>query len=50
MSGGRQTLGVRFVRGNVDTQEDHLAPLLDRLGLDRSDCVNTVLEFGRVFK
>jgi hypothetical protein len=29
---------------------DHLAPLLDRLGLDRSNWVNTVRDFGRMFK
>ena len=29
---------------------DHLAPLLDRLGLDRSNWVNTVRDFGRRFK
>jgi hypothetical protein len=29
---------------------DHLAPLLDRLGLDRSNWVNTVRNFGRMFK
>jgi hypothetical protein len=29
---------------------DHLAPILDRLGLDRSNWVKTVREFGRMFK
>jgi hypothetical protein len=29
---------------------DQLAPLLDRLGLDRSNWVNTVRDFGRMFK
>ena len=29
---------------------DNLAPILDRLGLDRSNWVNTVREFGRMFK
>jgi hypothetical protein len=29
---------------------DNLAPILDRLGLDRSHRVNTVREFGRMFK
>jgi hypothetical protein len=29
---------------------DNLAPLLDRLGLDQSNWVKTVLEFGRMFK
>ena len=32
------------------TQEDHLAPLLDRLGLDRSNWLKTVRKFGRMFK
>jgi putative transposase len=32
------------------TIPDHLAPLLDRLGLDRSNWVNTVRDFGRMFK
>jgi hypothetical protein len=29
---------------------DNLAPILDRLGLDRSNWVKTVREFGRMFK
>jgi hypothetical protein len=29
---------------------EHLAPILDRLGLDRSNWVKTVREFGRMFK
>jgi REP element-mobilizing transposase RayT len=29
---------------------DHLAPILDRLGLERSNWVQTVREFGRMFK
>jgi hypothetical protein len=29
---------------------DNLAPILDRLGLDRSNWVNTVRDFGRMFK
>jgi hypothetical protein len=29
---------------------DHLAPILDRLGLDRSNWVETVSGFGRMFK
>jgi REP element-mobilizing transposase RayT len=29
---------------------DHLGPILDRLGLDRSNWVQTVREFGRMFK
>jgi REP element-mobilizing transposase RayT len=29
---------------------DNLAPILDRLGLDRSHWVNTVRDFGRMFK
>jgi REP element-mobilizing transposase RayT len=29
---------------------DNLAPILDRLGLDQSNWVKTVLEFGRMFK
>ena len=29
---------------------DNLAPLLDRLGLDCSNWVNTVRDFGRMFK
>jgi REP element-mobilizing transposase RayT len=29
---------------------DHLAPILDRLGLDRSNWVQTVRDFGRMFK
>ena len=29
---------------------DHLAPFLYRLGLDRSNWVNTVRDFGRMFK
>jgi REP element-mobilizing transposase RayT len=29
---------------------DHLAPILDRLGLERSHWVQTVREFGRMFK
>jgi hypothetical protein len=29
---------------------DNLAPILDRLGLDRSNWVKTVREFGRIFK
>jgi hypothetical protein len=29
---------------------DHLAPIVDRLGLERSHWVETVREFGRMFK
>jgi hypothetical protein len=29
---------------------DNLAPILDRLGLDQSNWLKTVLEFGRMFK
>jgi hypothetical protein len=29
---------------------DHLGPILDRLGLDRSNWVQTVRDFGRMFK
>ena len=29
---------------------DNLAPILDRLGLERSNWVQTVREFGRMFK
>ena len=29
---------------------DDLAPILDRLGVDRSNCVHRVREFGRMFK
>jgi len=29
---------------------DHLAPILDRLGLNRSNWVETVRGFGRMFK
>ena len=29
---------------------DNLAPILDRLGLDRSHWVNTVREFGHMFE
>jgi hypothetical protein len=29
---------------------DHLAPILDRLGLERSTWVQTVRDFGRMFK
>jgi REP element-mobilizing transposase RayT len=29
---------------------DHLAPILDRLGLDRANWVQTVRDFGRMFK
>ena len=29
---------------------DSLAPILDRLGIDRSNWVNTVRDFGRMFK
>jgi hypothetical protein len=29
---------------------DDLAPILDRLGVDRSNWVNTVRDFGRMFK
>jgi hypothetical protein len=29
---------------------ENLAPILDRLGVDRSNWVNTVRDFGRMFK
>ena len=29
---------------------ENLAPILDRLGIDRSNWVNTVRDFGRMFK
>ena len=40
-------------RRNADTDgaiPDNLAPILDRLGLDRSNWLKTVREFGRMFK
>src|SRR6202171_2025246 len=32
------------------TRQDHLAPIVERLGLNRSNWVETVRGFGRLFK
>jgi hypothetical protein len=39
----------RLEDGCLATPEN-LAPILDRLGIDRSNWVNTVRDFGRMFK
>jgi hypothetical protein len=42
--------GRELRRDKRGTIPDDLAPILDRLGLDRSNWVNTVCQFGRMFK
>jgi REP element-mobilizing transposase RayT len=42
--------GRELRRDKRGTIPDNLAPILDRLGLDRGNWVNTVRDFGRMFK
>jgi hypothetical protein len=48
--GRRLIVPQAVAQGKADTLEDHLAHLLDRFGLDRSNWVKAVRDFGRMFR